>query len=163
VERPGNGGGVDAAASTLDGRGRILGVEVRMIMGVEDEYTDVLQNIEFSIVSVHRDDPRLLDLDVIEAIEALIRGYSLEEQGRAWPSTRLSSRAALVVEACKPVCEWRLGRTSISNSRGADGSAPAISVATIVQCLKRLRKSARMWNEHGGRQGYLEYIEQFMP
>jgi hypothetical protein len=132
-------------------------------MAVEDQYTDVLQNIELSIVSVHKDEPKLLDVDVIEALEALIRGYSLEEQGRGWPSTRLSSRAALVVEACKQVCEWRLGRATISTFGDSRAVPPPISVGTVVQCLKRLRKSARLWNERSGRQGYLEYIEQFLP
>ena len=132
-------------------------------MAVEDEYTDVLQNIEFSIVAVYKDEPNLLDLDVIEALEALIRGYALEEQGRGWPRAHVSPRAALVLEACRQVCEWRLGRTSISTSRSRRPAPAPISLSAVVQCLKRLRKSARLWTERGGRQGYLEYIEQFVP
>jgi hypothetical protein len=38
-------------------------------MAIEDEHSDVLQNLEFAITSVHRDEPNLLDLDVIEALD----------------------------------------------------------------------------------------------
>ena len=132
-------------------------------MAIEDEHADVLQNIEFAITSVHRNEPKLLDLDVIEALDALARGYGLDEQGRPWPLIQLSDRAGLVVEACRRVCEWRLGRASMPSSAGR-GVAPApIPGAAIVACLKRLRKSARLWNQRNGRQGYLEYVEQFLP
>ncbi len=132
-------------------------------MAIEDEHADVLQNIEFAITSVHKNEPKLLDLDVIEALDALVRGYGLDEQGRSWPLIPLSDRAGLVVEACRRVCEWRLGRASMPSSAGR-GVAPApIPVAAIVQCLKRLRRSARLWNQRNGRQGYLEYVEQFLP
>jgi hypothetical protein len=132
-------------------------------MAIEDEHADVLQNLEFAITSVHRDEPNLLDLDVIEALDVLIRGYGVDEQGRSWPRIQLSERAGLVVEACREVCEWRLGRASMRSAAGR-GVAPApIPVAAIVQCLKRLRKSVRLWNDRDGRQGYLEYVEHFLP
>ena len=131
-------------------------------MAVEDEHTDVLQNIEFAIHSFRKENPTLLDLDVIEAFDALIRGYALEEQGRPWPPMRLGDRAAALVEACREVCGWRLGRTGLSTGRGRHEAPPAITLAVLVQCFKRLRKSAKLWNEQGGRQGYLEYIGQFL-
>jgi hypothetical protein len=132
-------------------------------MAIEDEHADVLQNLEFAITSVHRDEPKLLDLDVIEALDVLIRRYGLDEQGRSWPRLQLSERAGVVVEARRGVCEWRLGRALTPSSAGR-GVAPApIPVAAIVQCLKRLRKSARLWNDRNGRQGYLEYVEPFLP
>jgi hypothetical protein len=37
-------------------------------MAIEDEHADVLQKIEFAITSVHRNEPTLLDVDVIEAL-----------------------------------------------------------------------------------------------
>jgi hypothetical protein len=46
-----------------------------------EENLDVLQNIEAGIVEVYRADPSLLDFDVKDAIDALVRHYhSLEEQ-----------------------------------------------------------------------------------
>jgi hypothetical protein len=132
-------------------------------MAVEDQYTDVLQNIEWAIVGVFKEEPRLLDLDVIEALDALIRGYGLEGQSREWPRATLSSRAGLVFDGCKEVCEWRLGRAPMATSGGRTIAPPPIPLAATVQCLKRLRKSARFWNERSGRQGYLAYIQQYVP
>lgn len=34
--------------------------------------------------------------------------------------------------------------------------------AEIVACLKRLRKSVQFWTKSGGRQGYLNYIVEFL-
>ena len=50
-------------------------------MKVEQQYFDVLQNIETAIVSVYEIDARLLDVDVLDALDVLIRNYALEEQG----------------------------------------------------------------------------------
>ena len=132
-------------------------------MAVEEQYTDVLQNIESAIVGVVKEEPRLLDLDVIEALDALIRGYGLEEQCREWPRTNLSSRAVLVFDGCKVICEWRLGRAPMTTSRGRTITPAPIGLAAIVHCLKRLRKSTRFWNERSGRQGYLTYIQEYVP
>jgi hypothetical protein len=42
-------------------------------MRVEDEHLDVLQNIEFAIVTEFRKDGSILDLNVLEAVNALVR------------------------------------------------------------------------------------------
>ena len=50
-------------------------------MNVEEEYEDVLQNIEFAIVSVARRDPLLVDFDVENAVNGLIAHYRWNEEG----------------------------------------------------------------------------------
>ncbi len=40
-------------------------------MDVEKDHLDVLQNIEFAIVSVHQQQPALVDFDVDAALSAL--------------------------------------------------------------------------------------------
>ena len=64
-----------------------------------EENLDVLQNIEFAIVQVHRADPSLLDIDAKDAIDALVRHYHAEEEGRAPSGVRLSERAQLVFQS----------------------------------------------------------------
>jgi len=49
---------------------------------IEDEYTDVLQNIELGIMQIYRSDKNLIDVDALDAVEALIRHYVAEENGR---------------------------------------------------------------------------------
>lgn len=33
----------------------------------------------------------------------------------------------------------------------------------IVACLKRIKSSVKLWTKKGGRQGYLNFIEQHIP
>ena len=44
-------------------------------MKVEEQYEDVLQNIEFAIVSSYREYPDLSDYGVMRALEALMDVY----------------------------------------------------------------------------------------
>ena len=58
-------------------------------MDVEEEYLDILQNIEFAIMSVYRENPLLVDFDVEAAINALISLYhaaGAESRGAAEPT-----------------------------------------------------------------------------
>lgn len=129
-----------------------------------EQFVDVLQNIESAIYSVYETVPDLLDLDVIDALDALVRRYAAEQDGRTPPKLRLSERAAHVFETVERMCEWRLGRVALNddNSGAVIPPAPANSVEDVLICLKRIRKSAHLWNEQGGRQGYLEYISAFL-
>ena len=128
-----------------------------------EQYYDVLQNIEYGILCAYEDERTLLDLDVIDALDALVRRYGAEEQNRTPPRVRLSPQANRIYLAVEPMCEWRLGRAPMKP--GDDATViPADqqnTVADIVICLKRVRKSVHTWTEQAGRQGYLLYIAQF--
>lgn len=50
-------------------------------MALENRLLDVLQNIEFGIVDVHRQKPDLVDYDVMESLDALIACYRAESLG----------------------------------------------------------------------------------
>ena len=133
-------------------------------MNVEEQYFDVLQNIETAIVTAYEEDPRLLDLDVMDALDVLIRNYALQEQGVGTRPSRLSGPAQRVHDAARRICEWRLGREALNPADPSDDRAATgeLSLAALVSCLKRIRKSVRLWNEQGGRQGYLDYVCQFI-
>jgi hypothetical protein len=131
---------------------------------VVERHGDVLQNIEFAIVSSYRKDRSLLDLDVLDGLEAVIRRYVAETQGRAQPRTALSAKASDVYAGVGKMCEWRLGRISLGGEDGTpEVKAPeALDLESLLACLKRVRKSVRFWNESAGRQGYLEYVKEFV-
>lgn len=133
-------------------------------MRVEDQYFDVLQNIETAIVAVYDDQPDLLDAEVLDAIDALIRTYAWEKDGRGAPTLRLSDRAQLVFDASRRMCEWRLGRQSSNPGtvEREEAGPGELTVSDIVLCLQRIRSSVRLWNKQGGRQGYLDYVRQFL-
>jgi len=134
-------------------------------MAVEEEYQDVLQNIEFAIVRLYREDPSLLDYAVLDALQALIRFYQAEERQRRPPALRLSEKSQRVFEAVKEMCEWRLGRGGLMDEEGKDVKieGESLSAEEIVKCLRRIHKSAQFWTKKGGRQGYLNYVSPFIP
>jgi hypothetical protein len=129
-------------------------------MRVEEKYADVLQNIESAIVTVFAGNPKLSDRDVLAAVKSLTRGYVREKSGRVVVSPGPPGRARAVYEQCV----WRLGRQPLNEGepQEEDPRPGEITVSEILLCLKRLRKSIRLWHSRGGPRGYLEYVRQFL-
>lgn len=132
-------------------------------MTVEEELQDVLQNIEFSIIQVYRGDPDLIDAEVLTAIEALIRLYGAEAQGKSLSMRPVRGTAKQVMESVQSMCEWRLGRSAIEDEEGSSLELPdPKTVDEIVACLKRIQSSIKLWTQKGGRQGYLNFVQKFI-
>lgn len=130
-------------------------------MSFEEEYEDILQNIEFAIIQEYQQDPKLLDYDVADALEALIRAYRAEAGGRTPTELRLEGKPRLVLDAVRAICEWRLGRSE-SDAGSLPRVTKPISVSEIVDCLKRIEKSVHRWNKQNGRQGYLNFVSKYI-
>ena len=128
-------------------------------MRVEDEYFDVLQNLEWAIVNEFRGDPSILDLDARDAVHALVRHYEAESESRSAPGARLSDRARRIFDAVRPICEWRLGRAPAPHKSPSELDK-TLTAAELVLCLKRIRKSIDYWTKEGGRQGYLNFVAE---
>lgn len=128
---------------------------------IEDKHPDTLQNIEFAIVTTYRNSPELSDYDVMRVLDAVIENYAAEKAGRNPGNARFSPLEKLLHERVRQICEWRLGRTTPGENEKSPPQTP-ISLDDIILCLKRLVKSAGRWNKLGGRQGYLNYIIQFI-
>jgi hypothetical protein len=133
-------------------------------MAVEEEYLDVLQNIEFAIVSTYHDHPEMVDAHVVRALEAVIGSYRAEMAGRRPEEFSASPLEAELYEAIRDMCEWRLGRIREDEvEAGPPGPAPEpIKVDEIMLCLKRILKSVNRWNKSGGQRGYLTFIVQYV-
>jgi hypothetical protein len=125
-------------------------------MGVEDQHLDVLQNIEFAIMQVYSSTPDLIDTEVLKAIEAVTRIYSAEAQGRSGSALTVRGISAEVAEQVKETCEMRLGRAI-----DIDESIEPKTLTDIVDCLKRIQSSIKFWTQKGGRQGYLNFVQNF--
>jgi hypothetical protein len=131
----------------------------------EEQYQDVLQNIEFAIVHVYRQQPTLVDFDVESALDALIRQYQAEGQHRVRGLPHFTPLAKEVYERVRSMCEWRLGRETPSSQSDAlfqNVTPSPISLDEIIACLRRIRKSVQRWNKQGGRQGYVQFINEFI-
>lgn len=129
---------------------------------IEDEYTDVLQNIELAIMSVYHENSDLTDYDVDKALNALWTEYRSETQGQTKTPPPFSASQRLVYERVNLMCEWRLGRHTLqADEKGkvVDIKPEPISLEEIGACLKRIRKSIELWTKEGGRQGYLYFME----
>ena len=129
-------------------------------MTVEDEYLDVLQNIEFAIIGVYHEHPELLDYDVDVVVAALIKQYGAKLQQRQMTPPRLTELRQELYDAIAAMCEFRLGRTALLDKDGEEAfpGLPPLTVDEIVACLKRIRKSVQRWTKQGGRQGYLTFV-----
>jgi hypothetical protein len=130
---------------------------------VEEEYMDVLQNIEFGIVSVYRQHDDLVDYDVEHALNSLIRKYRADQTGKSFDPPVFTPLVQKVYESTKTMCEWRLGRESpvVGKTSPFEHLEP-VSLDEMIACLKRVRKSVQRWHKQGGRQGYLQFIEGYV-
>jgi len=129
----------------------------------EERYEDVLQNIEFGIVSVYRDHPEMSDWEALSAVEALIRTYRAEAKDRQAGPPSLDPLTEEVYRSVERLCEWRLGREPLPVEGPPKEVGPEpIMLDEMVDCLKRVRTSIKKWNRRAGRQGYLTFIDQFI-
>ncbi|MEN6509330.1 MAG: hypothetical protein ABFD63_11220 [Smithella sp.] len=127
-------------------------------MDLFEKYQDVLQNIEFAIVSIYREHLEMTDYAAMRALEVIINHYSAEKTGKTPRNFSLDETEKEIFRQVQSVCEWRLGRPS---SFRVPGITP-ISLDEIIQCLKRILKSVEKWNKHEGIQGYLRFVSQYV-
>jgi hypothetical protein len=131
---------------------------------LEERYEDVLQNIEFAIVSVYGEHPDLADSNVDRVLDGLIRTYTAEMNQRRGPTLVLSELEQTLLARVRSMCEWRLGRDDGPQTQaGAKPFTPEPKTPDeIAACLKRIRKSVKRWSAQGGRQGYLRFVSQYI-
>ena len=129
-------------------------------MRIEEEHTDILQNMEFAINSVHKENPTMSDHSVTRAVDALIEHYRAVARNHVPKATRLDDPDSIIFHHVWMMCEYRLGRSVIGGEPLPDELVTTPDV--ILACLRRIKKSVEFWNEYGGRQGYLTYISNFI-
>jgi hypothetical protein len=99
----------------------------------------------------------------LTAIDALIRLYGAEAQGKSLSPRPVRGIAKQVMEPVQAMCEWRLGRSTLQDeAEHPIESPPPKTVDEIVACLKRIQSSIKLWTQKGGRQGYLNFVQQFI-
>ena len=134
--------------------------------GVEEEYEDVLQNIEAFIMEVFRAHRHMMDTDVMRALDAALIYFNDVRRDHTPKEPRLSDHSKLVFEAVKTICNVRLGREELDAKTKAkdilDLSGGNVSPEVILACLRKIRKSVDRWNKQAGRQGYLKFVAQFI-
>ena len=134
-------------------------------MSIEDEYEDVLQNLEQAIIGYYNQNPTLIDSEVEIAISWLIKFYAAETQGKSSSYPKPRGIALEVIDSVKEMCEWRLGRErlkvedesgEITEVAAAEMELQKLTPSEIVVCLKKIQSSVKFWTKKPDRQGYLK-------
>ncbi len=140
-------------------------------MSIEEEYSDVLQNLEQAIIGYYNQNPTLIDSEVETAISYLVKFYSAEVQGKTSTYPKPKGISLEVADSVKEMCEWRLGRErlKVEDESGEitevglkELELEQLKPSQIVTCLKRIQSSVKFWTKKHGRQGYLNFVGKFL-
>jgi len=132
-------------------------------MKIEDEFLDVLQNLEVAILEVYADHPELSDSEVSRTLQALSDVYVAETIGRRPRDFNLSPLENKLFSRVNDMAAWRLGRRPSPGTDDIPTALPPITTENIIACLDRILKSVRKWNKHFGVRGYLDFIREHVP
>ncbi len=131
----------------------------------EDQYMDVLQNIEFALAETYRKYEEMTDYDAEKVITTLMKTYQSGDHEREDPPpllrTEWQKRAYTFV---KDMCDMRLsGDMSFEkDGRPVAFEMKPLEIDEIIACLKRVRKSIKMWNKKLGQRGYFHFMGDFV-
>ena len=128
---------------------------------MNEENLDILQNLEFGVVQFWRAHREMTDYSALRAYEAAFQLYRAEARGHTPKPHGLTGLDVTVFDTIKGICEFRLGRGG--QATDAPENVPPVPVEKIVDCLRNLSKSVERHTKDGGRQGYLTFIDQFLP
>lgn len=130
-------------------------------MTFEEKYLDVLQNLEFMIVNTYRENNNLIDFDVLIVLDAIMNFYVSGIRGKEPRNFNLSGKQLDLYQAVKEVAEFRItGKTK--DDEVNEYETEPITVNELLDCLKRIKKSVQFWTKEAGRQGYLNYVSNFI-
>jgi hypothetical protein len=128
----------------------------------EDQYEDVLHNIEHVILTLYRQTPDMTDHNADKAMESLLRRYQAEQKRRPTPASKLTDLETQIYTGVETVCEIALGR--FENPKREILAVPemqTIMLEEAIACVKRIRSSISLWTKDYGRRGYLDFIADF--
>jgi hypothetical protein len=108
-----------------------------------DGYLDVLQDLEFVIVTTYKQRPEMTDYDVMRIMEALIDGYQAETIGRLPRYSPVTDVEIDLMDILRIMYEWRLGRIQLlkdERMKELEKTDPK-TLDEIVACLKEIHNS----------------------
>lgn len=113
------------------------------------------------MVQVWRKHPDMTDYVAQRAYEAAFERYRAEARQHPPKSPPLAGLDRTAFDAVTAICEWRLGRGAPQSEEAAN--PPPIPVGDLVECLGKLKKAVARHTKAEGRQGYLAFIDAFLP
>ncbi len=119
-------------------------------MSKEAKFENELQELETAIIDVYRNNPDLVDSQVERAISASVYKENSNLKGKQVSPHNLSGLDLVVFENIQEVNKALVEQDT------------EFSPAELVQCLKRIKKSVQRWNRKYGRQGYLNFVNDYV-
>lgn len=133
-------------------------------MGVVDENLGLLQNIESVVIACYRQDRTLQDRNIIKIYEAFIQHQRQLVRGRTpRPPENLSDIEQEIFDVMQEVMKVRRELTPPSKKPKRLLDKTNTFEDTLLACFRKVHNSANFWNEERGKQGYLKYVDNFIP
>ena len=122
----------------------------------EDKNLDRLFVIESSIIKIYRQNPNLIDAEVLIALDAVILDFKNLQRGYAVKIPNFPPLVQMVYENIKAACN--------TNIQQPDAPVKDLTteVAVVFLCLQRIKTSVRRWNKENGRQWYLNFVRDYV-
>ena len=118
-------------------------------MKVQEKFENELKALESSIVGVFRAEPNLLDSQVARAVESMVIIFKSRVKGKPAQKLNLDGLDLRVFSALDAAINEILSLNSeLSNNE-------------LLECLKVIGKSISKWTKQLGRQGYLNFVNQY--
>lgn len=121
---------------------------------MKKNYEDVLQNLEYALLSVNQEHSEICDHDVLRVVQAAITYYKSSKRDTSTHFSQLSTLEQKMFTQVTVMCDWRLG---LKNPGLKQIELELKSIDEIILCLKRIEKSIKFWTKLGGRHGYINF------
>src|SRR5688500_17626933 len=106
--------------------------------------------LESLIDSVAREDGSLLDLHVLDALEATRRSFAAAQDGRTFDPVLPDPRAHVLFLVLRGLGNLLVGQPAPELENKMKEPPEPVSVDVLIKVLKRLEKSVKLWSEQGG-------------
>lgn len=128
-------------------------------MSRTSEHLETLKHFETAVIRYWRRHRDMTDHVVDRTYAAAYERYRAEARARTPKPITLTGLDKDLCDAVLSVCEQELGRLPKTEGK----PTPAITVDQLLDCLRELRRSLERRTKEGGRQGYLTFVEAFIP
>jgi hypothetical protein len=131
---------------------------------MKDEDLPSLRELESCILRVWDDHDEMNDYTVGRAYEAAYRYYRTVSRGGQPAPPVLTGLDLETYNAVQAVCE-KLLKTGATSFKGMpkEGNTNPQTPEKLVEYLRELMRSVERHTKSGGRQGYLEFVGEFIP
>ena len=128
----------------------------------KDEDLPALREIESAVLQLWRGNPDMNNYDVRRAYEAAYRAARREARGQEPEDHGLSGVEADLYAAIRQACEKLLTVGPEPMKGLPEGNTAPVERDQLSTYLRELGRSVERHTREGGRQGYLNFLRQFL-